>query len=97
MDRRVIADTGPLVALLNRRDRAHAWSVRQLETMTEPLVTCDAVLSEAFFLLKRSTDSGVKQLSEMIRRGLVYSQFNFTENQPFFNIISTRYIDCMCV
>ena len=64
MDPKILVDTGPLVALLNRRDQNHAWCARQLQALTDPLVTCDAVLSEAFFLLKRSTESGVKQLSE---------------------------------
>lgn len=50
---RVLVDTGPLVALLNRRDRYHAWARSVLDTVTPPVFTCEAVLSEACFLLSR--------------------------------------------
>ena len=47
MKQRVIVDTGPLVALLNKRDRAHAWVVQQLRDIAPPMITCEAVLAEA--------------------------------------------------
>ena len=50
---RVIIDTGPLVALLNRRDRHHAWVREVLDTVEPPIFTCEAVVSEACFLLGR--------------------------------------------
>jgi uncharacterized protein len=49
--RRVLIDTGPVVALLNRRDRHHAWSRRTLDAIEPPIFTCEAVVSEACFLL----------------------------------------------
>lgn len=93
MGPKVLVDTGPLVALLNRRDQDHAWCVRQLQAFSEPLVTCDAVLSEAFFVLKRSTEGGVKQLAEMIRRGLLGSQFDFGRNQGRVLDLMKKYRD----
>lgn len=51
--RRVIVDTGPLVAVFNRRDQHHAWAVDQSRTLASPLVTCEAVLTEAYHLLGR--------------------------------------------
>ena len=50
---RVIIDTGPLVALLNRRDSHHAWAREVLDTIEPPIFTCEAVVSEACFLLRR--------------------------------------------
>lgn len=50
---RVVVDTGPLVALLNRRDRHHAWVRQVLDTVEPPILTCEAVISEACFLLGR--------------------------------------------
>ena len=50
---RIVVDTGPLVALLNRRDRHHAWIREVLDTLQPPISTCEAVVSEACFLLRR--------------------------------------------
>lgn len=52
----VIVDTGPLVALLDRRERWHAWSVNQLQTLPLPWITCEAVLTEAWHLLRAQPD-----------------------------------------
>jgi uncharacterized protein len=49
--KRVIIDTGPLVALIDATDMHHNWAGEQLRKLDEPLLTCDAVLSEACFLL----------------------------------------------
>lgn len=47
----VLADTGVLVALLDRRERYHAWAVEQAKALHPPLVTCEAVIAETCFLL----------------------------------------------
>ena len=52
---RIVIDAGPLVALLNRRDRHHAWVREVLGTVEPPVFTCEAVISEACFLLARLT------------------------------------------
>jgi predicted nucleic acid-binding protein len=44
---KAIADTGFLVAFLNRNDHHHAWALEIAERITEPLLTCDTVLAEA--------------------------------------------------
>jgi hypothetical protein len=46
-----IADTGLLVAFLNRNDAYHDWAVGGAGRVTEPLLTCEAVLAEAAFHL----------------------------------------------
>ena len=48
---RVIVDTGPIVALLNRRDNHHLWARDVLDTLEPPVFTCESVISEACFLL----------------------------------------------
>ena len=48
---RVIVDTGPIVALLNRRDKYHSWARNVMDTLEPPMFTCESVLSEACFLL----------------------------------------------
>jgi predicted nucleic acid-binding protein len=61
----VLADTGALVALLDRRERFHSWAVEQIRTIRPPLVTCEAVLAELCFLLSE------------VPRGIVSVRDNF--------------------
>lgn len=77
MARRVLVDSGPLVAVLNRRDSHHSWAKRELANLTDPLVTCEAVLSEAFFLLSRIRN-GISTLIELLHEGLVFGDSNFS-------------------
>ena len=50
----VVLDTGPLIALLDRDEAHHVWAAAQFKTLSPPLLTCDSVLSEASFLLRRA-------------------------------------------
>jgi hypothetical protein len=47
-----IADTGFLVGFANRNDRHHNWAVNVAGRVTEPLLTCEAVLAETAFHLR---------------------------------------------
>lgn len=71
---RVVVDTGPLVALLNRRDRHHAWVRQVLDTVPPPIVTCEAVLSEACFLL-RGLAGGADALMALLASDVVRIDF----------------------
>ena len=48
-----LIDAGPLVASLYADEQHHAWAVRTLDRLDAPLLTCEAVLSEAWFLTQR--------------------------------------------
>ena len=74
----VIIDAGPLVALINARDTYHAWTVEQLKQASGPLLTCEAALSEAVFLL-RTTTGGVAQITGMLKAGGLKSVFCLKE------------------
>lgn len=50
----VIVDTGPIVALLDADEAHHEWARTQFAALKAPLLTCEAVLSEASFLLQRA-------------------------------------------
>ncbi len=53
MIRVVLLDTGPLVAFLSASDRHHSWAADIFDSLTGRLITCEAVLSEASFVLSR--------------------------------------------
>lgn len=64
----ILLDTGPLVALFDPRDPAHATCRSKLAALSEPLLTTLPVLTEAFHLLSPGSQ-GCVALAEFIRRG----------------------------
>jgi predicted nucleic acid-binding protein len=57
--KQTLIDTGPLVALFDRSERWHSWVADQLSRIAPPLLTCEAVLAEAVYLLRSTGDSGL--------------------------------------
>ena len=72
--KRVILDTGPLVAFLNARDAYHDWARDTLDTIQPPLLTCEAVMSEACFLV-RQLRGGPDAVLALLTRGIVQIAF----------------------
>lgn len=70
MEHRVILDTGPLTAFLNRRDHYHYWVLGQLQKTTSAFITCEAVLSETLYLTGHS-HAAILAISGMIREDLI--------------------------
>jgi predicted nucleic acid-binding protein len=61
----VLLDTGPLVALLNRRDEFHEWTKERLGEEPPPLLTCDAVIAESCYLLRELRGGGAAVMRTM--------------------------------
>jgi len=45
----LVLDTGPLVAYLDPDERYHGWVCGQMSQIDGPLISCEPVLTEAFF------------------------------------------------
>ena len=65
-----LLDAGPLVALIDAGDRDHEWSRKTLGRLRPPLITCEAALSEALFLLRNDRQAPEK-IALLFQRGLI--------------------------
>ncbi|MFB2880900.1 type II toxin-antitoxin system VapC family toxin [Floridanema aerugineum] len=90
MRQRILLDTGPLVASLNRRDKFHQWVKIELTTIKAPLLTCEAVLSEACFLL-RNFYPGQQAAIALVNSGLIQIPFCLQEEAEIINELMTLY------
>ncbi|MEO8893836.1 MAG: pilus assembly protein, partial [Coleofasciculaceae cyanobacterium] len=52
MKQNVLLDAGLLLAFVNKRENFHPWALEQWKMVNPPLLTCEAVLTEACFLLQ---------------------------------------------
>lgn len=83
-----IADTGFIVAAGRQNDRHHDWAVGLAKTLTEPLLTCESVLSEAAFHLGSSA-----YVISLVEDGLLQVAFDCSENVPQLRELAERYAD----
>lgn len=92
MARTVLIDSGPLVAVLCERDRHHPWARTHFEATDVPFLTCEAVISECFFLLER-TYQGKETLCRLLERGIVVVAYSFTDQVAETIRLIRRYKD----
>jgi predicted nucleic acid-binding protein len=85
---KAIADTGLIVAFGNRTDRFHLWAVDVAKTITEPLLTCEAVLAEAAFHLR-----SVSYVLSLVEDGMLRIGFEMAKHQQRLAQLARRYED----
>jgi predicted nucleic acid-binding protein len=85
---KAIADTGLIVAFGNQGDYHHAWAVDIAKNITEPLITCEAVLAEAAFHLGSSS-----YVLSLVRSEMLRVSFDLTRNLEQLTELARRYED----
>jgi predicted nucleic acid-binding protein len=85
---RGIADTGFIVAFASSNDEHHDWAVNIGRELTEPLLTCEAVLAEAAFHLQSSW-----YVLRLIEDGLLLLAFDCSENLGELASLAKRFAD----
>lgn len=85
-----VIDTGPLVALLNRRERQHRWAVDTMASLLPPVLTCEAVLSEAAYLVS-GFPGGPEKVLELVARGVVKPSFRLEDEARSVQSLLQRY------
>lgn len=86
----VIVDTGILIALIDRRDRHHLWVTEQLTQIAPHLLTCEAVISEAWFLLQRVT-KGRETLLQLLQQRHIIVRFDLDRQLATVADLLARY------
>lgn len=85
---KAIADSGFLVAFGNRKDTHHAWALAIAKRITDPLLTCEAVLAEAAFHLNSSA-----LVLAFVREGLARPAFVVGDHLARLAELAERYAD----
>lgn len=85
-----ITDTGRLVGWINSRDQWHAWSVRVMERLTPPLLTCEGVIAEASWQLSPSREA-VDRLHGLVEAGALRIVDRLPEHIPHLRALSAKH------
>ena len=78
------------MAFINRRDRFHQWARTEWDTIEPPLLTCEAVLTEACFLLQ-NLYRGKETVISLVNTGVLDLPFRLNEEVVGIGELLTRY------
>jgi uncharacterized protein len=90
MNRITIIDAGPLVALIHRDDQYHSWAYAQAQQLSPPFLTCEAALSEAYFLLA-GVPAAQQGLNALLRQGWLQVRFELANEIDSVTKLLDRY------
>ena len=88
----VLLDTGPLVTYLAAGLEHHGWVCEQWKRLHPPLLTCEPVLTEAAFLLKREGRE-TDPLFELLERGVLRVGLEVEDQLADLRALMRRYRD----
>ncbi len=88
----VLIDSGPLVAALRARDFHHQWASGVLSGMRKPCLTCEAVISESFFLLD-GDEVCKERLIGLLEREVIKVAFDFEDSRSDVLRLMEKYTD----
>jgi len=83
-----LADTGFIVAFKNRNDQHHRWALQLAREISDPLLTCESVLSEAAFHL-----ASAESVLALVRDGMLRVAFDSADELSALLDLARRYRD----
>ena len=86
----VLADTGPLVALIDPDTREHEWVRDTTKALPRPLLTSEPVLTEAAFLLTRD-GFDADELFALADEGVVTVGLEFNRERTALRTLLRKY------
>lgn len=90
-----LADSGLLVALLNRRDAHHEWARRVADRQgaESPFVTCEAVVAETAHLVSKRTYRSAGEVVGLLVRNVIRLDFELDSNVAQVDLLMRTYRD----
>jgi uncharacterized protein len=92
MNEVILLDTGPLVALFDERDPHHRWVRTEMDRLPDSVITCEAVLTEACFLMARGCIDPVIILRK-VNDGTLRPVFDISDEAAALETLMSRYAD----
>jgi predicted nucleic acid-binding protein len=86
----VIVDTGAIVALLDAREEHHGWITSLAQSLPTPLLTCEPVLAESFFLF-RHLPRGREAMLSMLEDGALAVPFSLAREVHSIHRLLSKY------
>ena len=93
MSQRIILDTGPLISLLNPRDRHHQWVCKSWDRIASPVLVCEPVVTEASYLARRLGPGAQDAILDFCQRGVVELSFRLAEEMSAVARLLNKYRD----
>ncbi len=88
----VLLDTGFIVALLDRSEMNHKRCAQTIQNVTQPLVTCEAVIAESCYLL-RGLAGASEAVLENVEKGVFQIPFSIVRSAGPVRRILRKYRD----
>jgi predicted nucleic acid-binding protein len=86
----VLVDASFLVALLNRQDVHRKWAAAAAQRLPPPWITCQAVLTEAFYLLG---NAGASALCDLLRHRTIACRLDLDDQVDIVIGLMEKYAD----
>lgn len=86
----VIADAGVIVGLIYERDQWNEWTRAQAVNLPVPYLTCEAVITEACYLLQ-DVSGGKEKVLQMIVLGVLQVSFSLSAEVETVKALMKKY------
>ena len=88
--RQALIDADPLVSFINARSMYHSWACGRWKLFHTPMLTCEPVLTEATFLLKRDGHDA-DPLFALLERGVIRIALQIQDELADLRALMHRY------
>ena len=89
----VLLDTGPLVALLSKDDANHEKARRMFAECAPPFRSCEAVVAEACFLMRKVHAAGPADVVALGARGVYSMAISAEQHWTSIEMLLKKYSD----